>query len=291
MNINLSTKAVLVSLNIGIWGANKMDKQVSNEIADSKKLVDKKMVRAWKSLLAKNEYYDAIASIAAKARKFHYENTFSWVSDGQRLLPTANYDAYMTFMRQVQRDFARAVSAFIAHYPTLKEAAESALNSIYKEGDYPSAESLSQRFYLNTYTMPVPAGAMFEADVNETDAERIREDIDKQVTEAFRAANQELWDRMYATINRLHARLTNPKGVREQTLKSLREMLGLLDRLNVSGNERLEQLRQQALARIGSLSAKDLKESPEEKKATLAAQAKQIEDSMAEFMGDSAHAA
>lgn len=277
-------KAVLVSLNIGIWGANKMDRQVSTELADSKSIKDKKMVRAWKSLLAKNDEYDAIISIHSKARKFHYDNTFAWTQDGQRLLPTRNFDFYMDFMRQAKHQFEVAVAKFIAKYPDLIEAAKTALNSIYKETDYPSADSLKNRFYFATITMPVPAGSMFEAEVDDADAERIRKEIDEQVSDAYRAANQELWERMFATINNMQARLSNPKGVREDSLKNLREMLSLLDRLNVAGDPRLEKLRQQALAQLGTLSAKELnKES--DKRESIAAEAKRIEDSMAEFMG------
>lgn len=288
--MELTGKAVLVSLYIGIWGANKMDQQVSLELADNKKLVDKKMVRAWKSLLAKNEFYDAIISIAQKARKFHYANTFTYALEGQRLLPTRNFDAYMTFMRKCQMEFEAAVEKFIAEYPTLVEAAKTALNSIYKENDYPSAASLRHRFKLQVMTFAVPAGSMFVAEVSDKDSERIRQDIDKQVTECFRAANQELWERMYATINRMHARLTDPKGVRESSLKSLRDMLDLLDRLNVSGDERLERLRKQALDKLGGLSAKELNKG-EQNKARLAAEAKEIETSMAEYLGGFAHAA
>lgn len=289
-NVDLKGKAVLVSLNIGAWGANKMDRQVSIELADSKSIKDKKMVRAWKSLLAKNDEYDAIQSLISKARAFHYLNTFAWAQEGQRLLPTRNFDFYMSFMRDIKQKFDFAVDTFIRKYPDLMEAARTALNSIYKEADYPSVDSLKSRFYLNTITMPVPAGTMFEAEVDDADAKRIREEIDETVSAAYRAANEDLWNRMYATINNMQARLTNPKGVREDSLKNLREMLALLDRLNVSGDPRLERLRQQALDKLGVSSAKELNKE-EDKRKNIAEAAKQIEASMAEFMEFQSNAA
>lgn len=281
-------KAVLVSLNVSIWTANKLDREVSKEVADQKKLKSEQMARVWKSLLPRNEFLSAIHGVAAKARKFHYANTFAWVQDGSRLLPTKNYLAYMEFMRQAKADFAKAVDAFLGEYGQLQIAAMEALNSIYRASDYPSAESLRSKFSIDTIVMPVPAGEMFTAEVDDAESERVRKDIEKSVQEAFRAANRDLWERLYSTINKVQERLADPKGARESSLSSLRDMLGLLDRLNVSGDESLERLRKKAEDRLKSMSLKDLK-SDDAKRTAAMAEAQRIQESMAAFMGGSAH--
>jgi len=283
-----SSKAVLVSLNVGIWTANKMDREVSDEIAENKKLKDKKMARVWKSLLPSSESFSRIRGVAAQARKFHYKNTFGWIQEGARILPTDNYLEYMDFMRATKVQFSRAVEAFLQEYGQLQLIAKDALNSIYKESDYPSAEKLRSKFSLETFVAPIPAGSMFTAEIDSEESERIREDIEKSVQEAFRAANRDLWERLYATISTVQQRLADPKGVREASLASLREMLALLRRLNISGDERLEQLRKQAEDRLNSFSLSEFK-SDEAKRAVAMAEAARLQEQMAVFMGGSAH--
>ena len=70
-----STQAVLVSLNIGTWANNAIDRAVSVELAEQKNLSDKSMARVWKTLLPKSDTQDAIKSIESKARRFHIINT------------------------------------------------------------------------------------------------------------------------------------------------------------------------------------------------------------------------
>lgn len=283
-------KAVLVSLNVSIWTANKLDREVSKEVADQKQLKNDQMTRVWKSLLTKNDFFGSIHGWAAKARKFHYQNTFSWVQEGARLLPTKNYLDYMEFMRGAKSEFMRAVETFLQEYGPLQLIAKEALNSIYKESDYPKVEVLRSKFSFDTFVTAVPAGEMFTAEVGDDESQRVREDIEKSVQDAFRAANRDLWERLYATIAKVQERLADPKGARESSLTSLRDMLSLLDRLNVSGDERLEKLRKQAEDRLGTMSLKDFK-SDEAKRAAAIAEAARIQESMATFMGGPAHVA
>ena len=286
--IVLTNKAVLMSLNIGHWAANAKDTEVSKEVATSKKLANSKMARVWKSLIEKNPYYDAIISAEKKARRFHAINTFAWVQDGSRILPTANFGPYNEFMRATKAEWEKAVEAFILHFPEIQEAAKTALNSIYRDQDYPSAKALRAKFHFSTLCTPLPSGAMFEADIDPAEADRIRADIESQVQKVFKAANTELWERLYTQIHKIQEQLTSPKGIREQSVKSVREMLSLLDRLNVTGDARLEKLRAEAEARLGVLSANDLNKD-KVARATLVADTARIGSAMADFMGAPAH--
>jgi hypothetical protein len=285
-----SKQAVLVSLNIGTWANNAIDRAVSAELAEQKNLSDKTMARVWKTLLKKNEYLDAVKSIESKARRFHIMQTFPWVHDGTRILATKNYMFYMEFMRATKLEFELAVKIFGSKYEGEKLIAETALNSIFKDGDYPTVGVLLAKFHFSTVVMPVPNGTMFEAEVESEEASKIRSDIETQVQETFRQASRDNWDRFYAIINRVQERLSDPKGVKEATLQSLRDMLQFLDRMNVTGDERLEALRKQAEERLAGFTAKDLNASGT-KKAIAVAQAAQIESSMAALMGGTARAA
>lgn len=278
------SKAVLVSLNVSVWAANKLDREVSEEVANQKKLKSNRLGRYWKSLLPENEYMKAIHGVVAKARKFHYANTFAWAQEGARLLPTTNYFEYMEFMRDAKSDFERAVATFLKKYGELREIAKDALNSIYKESDYPSVEQLRRKFSFETLVMPVPQAAMFTAEIEPEETQRVREEIERTVQEAFRAANRDLWERLYSTINRMQERLMDPKGARESSLASLRDMLQLLGRLNVTGDEKLEQMRKQAEERLNAMSLKDFKSNEARRQAAIE-ETNRVMSAMAAFMG------
>jgi hypothetical protein len=146
-------------------------------------------VRCWKSLFPDDDLVAAVNGAAAKARKFHYANTFGWVQEGARLLPTRNYVAYTASMSKLKGAFENTVEAFLSEYRQRLVQAKSNLAGMYKASDYPFVEELRSRFHFETVVMPVPAGTMLTADVEEKDIERIREEIERSVQQTFRDAN------------------------------------------------------------------------------------------------------
>lgn len=285
VDASLLKNSMLVALNMGRWGGSKLDRTVSDEVASSKELADARMARVWKSLLPKNEWIDAIISAQKKARVFHYKNTLEWPMPGARLLTAANYLPYVEFMEERRSDTERAVAKLGEELakPDLMEKAKTALKSMYRETDYPSIPSMLKCFYFRYAVLPLPTAASFDANVGDEQQARVRAELETQLQEAFRNANRDLWNRMFETINKIQDRLTSPKGVRDQTLHSLREMLELLDRLNVTGDERLERLRKQALEKLGTRSASDLNKDKDQK-AVIASAAATIRETMSAFL-------
>jgi len=281
--MNIQENAVLVTLSVSRWSAHALDKEISKEIVASKGLQSEDMCRAWKTLIPRNKFLSAINGAASQARKFNYRNTFEWVHEGPRVLPVKNYLAYTKYMRRAKARFEKAVEEFLKEYETLQLAAKTALNSMFKQSDYPSVESLRSKFCFSTFTSELPSGNSIPKDVGTEEADRIRADIERDLQETFRAANQDLWGRLHAVIKHMEACLSSPTGVKPASLNSLREALALLDRLNLTGDERLERMRKQAEARISLLSGGGDRITAESKEAAIA-EAKKIQSSMAAFM-------
>lgn len=279
-------KAVLVSLEIRRWEVNTHDASASREVARRKRLEDPSLVRLWKSRMPKNKFVSAISGAAATARKLHYDNTFPWAQEGARLLPTRNYVDYMALMHKAKAHFWKSVDEFIREFDRLKTMAQKSLKTMYKESDYPSVDSLRSSFGFKTLVLAVPAGEMLTADIPAEEIDRVRADIEQSVQQAFRDANRDLWDRLYGMIRRFQERLSDPKYMREDSLTGMREMLQLLDRLNVTGDERLEELRKQAENRLGTLSIEDFKEKDSPRRTAALEDARRIEQAMAAFMGN-----
>lgn len=281
----LRDKAVLVSLNVRRWEIRAHDVEASREVARSKGLTDPRLVRLWKARIPENDFVSAINGSAAGARKVHWENSFPWFQEGTRILPTRNYVAYTELMRERKEHFFTQVDKFIAQFHRLKTKAKESLKDLYKEADYPDVEGLRDYFGFEIKVVAVPAGEMFSPQLDPAEIERVREDIENSVQQAFRDANRDLWGRLYSTIRRMQERLNKPKHMREESLTSLREMLQLLDRLNVSGDEQLERLRKQAEDSLSGVTLEDLKENESLRDATLE-EALRIEKAMMGFMGE-----
>lgn len=284
-NVNPFQNAVLVTLNLSMWEASKLDKEVSDEVSENKGLSNKRMARVWKSLLPKDAFVAAVWREARLAREFHYMNTLPWMHDGPRILTAENYMAYMNFMRDQKLQFERAVDQMIAHYPLIREKAKRDLNGMFKESDYPTQGMLRNKFSLSTTVSPLPSIDNFNVDLGQAELERVKSELESQMQATFKAANQELWDRLFKAVKDIHYRLEQPKGrIEETTVDNLQQLISVMGRLNVTGDEKLEQIRQDVARR---LAVPSMVTSKKGKEAKIQAQAEvaSIMNSMAELMG------
>lgn len=305
-------KAVLVSLNVRLWNANKKDDAVSAEVATLKDLKDPSVARFWKSLMPDNDRLKRVNSLDAKARKIHYANTFRWAHNGPRILPTANFEAYMAEMNAVKVEWEPAVLAFLEEYEQAKLNAKHSLNTIWVDTDYPSQEVLAEKFGIDVLVLPMPLGVHFDADLPEDATDTLRKGVDTNMADSFRRANEDLWRRTYEVLTSVAETMADPVGAREATLAALRKQLALLDRLNFTGDARLEKLRKSCEDRINAMSLSDWKRADGDKAAALKAdldaagvtipnpelkaderkaKVAQIADSMRLFMGGGSNAA
>ncbi len=291
MMANQKKTAVLVGLYVSRWDPNKKDLKISQEVATSHGIKDARMGRFWKSLLPRNEQFKALCAVEFQARKFHYDNTLPWMQEGMRILPCDNYMDYMEAMRKFKAAFDTAVLEFIEAYPDAVEDAKLLLNGLFDAKDYPEASKLKSRFSFSTTVMPLPASSNLEGQgIPEEELERAKADVERELSAAFRAANRELWDRLFNAISDIQSRLDNPKGrVMEKTVDNLRSLLSVLKRLNVSGDPRLEQMRQMAEKKLAMVSPAEIRIDPAARKAARN-EVKSIEDTMRSLMGGTPHA-
>lgn len=284
----VSNNAVLVNLNIRTWAANVMDHSVSMAIAESHG-TDKKMGRFWKTLVAKGTGtpLGEIYGIERAARKFHYENTLPWMHDGLRILPTSNYQSYMTEMRSHKQALEVAIGKFLNHYEAMKETAKADLKSLYRDEDYPTRTIVARRFGLEIGVLPMPKAETFvdTHNLSPIEVQRIKRELESDLAITFQRANEDLWTRLYDCVNNLQERLNgNPQYLREQVLENANDLLELLPRLNVNNDSRLEDLRTKLKSTFSGMTAEGLR-SDVVTRSRAAEEVSSIESMMASFMG------
>ena len=75
--------------------------------------------------------------------------TLPWNDDGTGLLPTLQYDAYMTHMRHARTDRERLVRLFLDNYDAFVQSDRAALGTMFRASDYAASRpSHASALYL-----------------------------------------------------------------------------------------------------------------------------------------------
>lgn len=258
---NIHSRAMLASLNVSTWTARKYDRKVTAEV-NASHAASKDAGRYNKRLLPGDApSYRELMGAAAEARSQHYKQTLPWSDEGWRLLPSANYVQYTDAIRAARARFDNALSAFVADYPTLRDAARVTLNGMYLEDDYPHERLLGRKFSIKTEFSPVPASGDFRLDLPEHQIDEIREATDSRVQAAIQDAMRDAWNRLFESVSHIYERLSDPKAIfRDSLITNARELVDVLGRLNVSQDPELERMRSTVLTSLTRHEANELRE-------------------------------
>lgn len=281
---NLSQKAMLVGLTIHGWQARKYDRKVSLEVAEQH-AATADAGRFNKHLLPGNaESYEAVHRKGRELRAFYYENTLPWSKDGQRILPTANYQDFTEGVRTFRRAYQLLADDFIREYPFLMEGARVLLNGLFNETDYPTADEMHERFSIDVETLPVPTADDFRVALASEEVERIQHQIESRLQQEMANANKDLWNRLRDAVDNMVLRLSNPEGRFHDTLvTNLQKVVELVPKLNVTGDQDLQNVSDVCSAALAVHSPQALRDDMV-LRARVAAQAKEISNLMDAYM-------
>jgi hypothetical protein len=266
----LGERAMLVSLSVSIWSARKHDARISDKVA-AEHGADRSMGRYAKHLIPR-ELLTAVSAANAALREHHNRNTLAWGDDGTRILPAANYLGYQTDQQTLEDAFGRAVRDFVASYPSYVETARMALNGLFNPADYPAPARIGQKFAVRRHFLPVAQPDDFRVRLGDAEVAQIRAEIEARNAELVASANRELWQRVQDVTSRLVERLSafavEPEtGIRvhpfrDSLIENVRDLLDIMPRLNVTGDARIEQVRQDLAQQVARHEPESLRQDP-----------------------------
>lgn len=279
----VSARAMLVQLNISTWSARKFDKGATAKVNNDHQ-ASSKAGRYNKHLLAGAKEHEALITACENARAMHYSQTLPWSDVGSRLLPTANFMIYSEKMRKAFALMDERLADFVAAYPSLVDAAEqqhTALGKLFNRAEYPRVSDIKRRFSWQLNFDQVPNGD-FRVDLPADQLEAISADVRSRTVDATKEAMQGAWSRLRDAVDRIH-KASSPDGVVRSTLiDNARNVCDILGRLNVAGDEHLEEMRKRVERELAQLDLEDLRKDDSVRKDT-AKKAKNIMDAMSEF--------
>ena len=266
-SIGIATSAMMVELNISCWTARKLDKNVSKEI-DAFKNTKVKAGNYHKHLLAGNPHHENVVKYAASSRLWNIKQTMPWSDSGPRIVTMENLfnGGYKRELDNRRDEFYRLVDVFLGVYPTLISAAAFQLGDLFDREEYPDADVIRSKFKFNYTLTPIPTANDFRIDIGEQAKRELVEQYEAAFNERLGNAMRDVWDRLHECLKHMSERLANDDAGNRKVfhgtlLTNARELIDLLQRLNVTQDAKLEEARRDLQNALLNTEIDTLKES------------------------------
>lgn len=262
--MSISASAVLVELNISVWPASKLDREITDKVNTDASAV-KGASQTKKNLFAGTSLRKDISDFAARVRLYHNKHTLPWADKGERMLPTALFMDYKQTMNGFEQTFNMMCSNFYIEYPRLVVEAPTNLGSMYKAEDYPELTDVKLKFGFRRTVKPVPEAGDFRLDIPAHDLDEMRDEFLKQQDNKLAEAMREPWDRLHEMLVGISEKLTDVEGdskkrYHDTLISNPIELCSLLTKLNVTNDPKLEEARRQLEMTMLGADIEDLKE-------------------------------
>ena len=248
--MSISSSALLVELNVSVWPASKLDKEVTDKVNTDASAV-RGASQTKKNLFAGTSLRKDISDFAARVRLYHNKHTLPWADKGERMLPTKLFMDYKQTMNGFEQTFNMMCNNFFIEYPRLVAEAPTNLGSMYKVEDYPDIEEVRMKFGFRRAVKPIPESGDFRLDIPAYDLAEMKNDYEKQYSNKLAEAMREPWERLHKMLVGMSEKLTDIEGdeskkrYHDTLISNPIELCGLLTKLNVTNDPKLEEARRQ----------------------------------------------
>jgi hypothetical protein len=280
---DLKDRAILVKYTERCWIGGMHDREVSNEIEDSKG-AKRGTGRYWKRLIPRAAL-KAVLAVFNEARTFHTSMTLPWMGGGVRILPAANANEYLTGMRQRREKMFNELNKFLKQYDSWIAEAERTQVKLFRRTDYPSVDQVKDKFGFEVDVTPLPSIADWRVDLSAEQAAEVRAQAEATLAKAHQEGVTEMFTRLNEVLQHAQEKLSDDEAVfRDSLVGNIKDMVALLAKLNVTGNAELEAVRKETEEKLASLKPADLREDKQARRVAATA-ASAIMSKMSAFMG------
>ena len=249
--MSISDSAVLVRLNISVWGASKRNKDIENELA-MRKNADPKAMRMYDNLMVGSTGHKDIHKHAAQSRLWHNTMTLPWDERGYRLCPTSLFLDYKSQHNLKQATFNSMVDTFRVKYWSYRETAKDYRGDIFCEDDYPPVEEVMGKFAWNFVVAPVPESGHLCIDLPAQEMEELKQSCDAEVERKVAEAAKENSKRLLKELQAISAKCTDTEADSDDEKKRWHdtfvtnplELCRMLKHMNLTNDPQIEEARQ-----------------------------------------------
>jgi hypothetical protein len=281
--MSIVTKAMVLNLQIGAWKGYRLDKDASAKVTKDAG-ADSDAARVNKHLVPK-EALKEIETAQNAVRAHFYAKTLPWKDNGDRLLTRLMFRDFIERHESLVGDFKDAVERFLTKsYPEAREKAEFRMGELFDPNDYPSADSLRRRFYINLDIDGITEAGDFRVTLDQEHAQEVQEQMERAMSERIGRAMRDVWERLSDVVSHFATTMSDgDKVFRDATVKNIEELVDLLPGLNVLDDPDLAAIGDEIKAKLTGYTPKDLRKKPEVRSEAAQA-AQEIMDRMSGFM-------
>lgn len=281
----ISSKAMLVDLRVSQWTARKTDKRAAAEVVTTHN-AQANAATVYKSLIDSTAL-DAVKKLASEARTYHYKMTLPWSDAGPRILSNTAYFDYMQQMQDYANRFEQAVNKLLVDYPLHRQEAKRLLGSLFDDNEYPTLAALNAKFQFKLNVLPLPTAGDFRVELDNDEADRLRQDIEQHTAGVIRAAVIEAYERVQKVVDAYIDRLAKPDTIfRDSLVDNAHELADMLPGLNITDDPQLAKLAEQLRTRLCAFEPQDLRENPVARREAYNAAIDMNKDLMGFFGGN-----
>jgi hypothetical protein len=266
--ISLATSGMIVNVEVNVWSATKQDQTISKEVTTAHN-ADDKAARVVKHLLAGDPTHKKLLNHRQTIYNWVKKRTYDW-SGSNRYLPVSMLQKFKSEFSALENEYEILKQEFVTKYPDIVAGMAFKQGSMFDANEYPSADQVASKFRIKLFVHPVP-----ENDFRVAIANDIKEELERHYASEANSKVEEIMrdatERLVEFIKRIaHAcreveaegdgKVRRPK-VYEGTIDGAKEMCELLKEFNLTGDSRLEDMRQDLLATLNDVTAKDIRES------------------------------
>lgn len=259
----ISSSAMLVDLGLSVWTGRKKDKRASADVAASNH-ARTGVASVNKALLGDCEQLGAIGKFASMVRQSHYASTMPWSDTGLRLLPTARFMSYTEQLSGFQEEFNRLVDEFLANYEWEVLQAHAKLGDLFNRDDYPTVDSLRDKFGFRLNYIPLPDSGDWRVDLESDAQDVLRQQYEdfysKQMETAMRDVHDRLMEQIQTFTRQLGTDSEGRKGkIYQSTLDNIRNLAKLLEESNFTDDPQVSLAHAKLRQTLRGLDPADLK--------------------------------
>lgn len=282
--MSITNDCMVVNLQIGTWMGYRLDKSASAKVTNDAG-AEQDAARVNKHLIPK-ESLKHIVSAAGAVRHHFYEKTLPWKDNGDRLLTRKMYQNFIEEHGRLQGEFYNAVDTFLTvQYPKARDQASFRMGDLFNPDDYPTANELHHKFYVNVDIDAVTEANDFRVQLSsQAENEAVRLNMEAAMNARISRAMSDVWARLSTVLGHFATKMSAKDDIfRDSTVKNLEELVAILPSLNVLDDPNLNAICDDISRTVMGYSAKDLRKN-EATRAAVADEAKRIMDDMSGFM-------
>tara|TARA_R110000772_G_scaffold235777_1_gene347445 strand:+ start:1915 stop:2778 length:864 start_codon:yes stop_codon:yes gene_type:complete len=265
----IANSAVLVRLNISVWGASKRNKDLENEVARGKN-ADPKAMRMYDNLMVGSTGHKDVQKHAANVRLWHTNMTLPWDERGYRLCPTSLFLDYKSQHNLKRAAFDSMLDTFRVKYFSYRETARQYRGDMFNENDYPPVGEVMSKFAWNFVVAPVPESGHLCIDLPEQEMQELRQSCDEEVERKVAEAAKENEKRLLKELQGISAKCTDTGDDDEDDKKRWHDtfvtnpidLCRMLKHMNLSNDLKVEEARQRLEDVMAGKTKEMFKDSP-----------------------------